>query len=351
MSNDDISKEEMIGIKKGIADMEAGRVISLQDLEARLAATPQPAGEQPRFRDDADKSEYERLLARAKKSQETESPMMPIFLRDDGTINVQRMKELPMFGEFVTGISTEQPQRCETTGTMRYSNPLCKCPTYAGNLGPCDGFEEGGNGRCVYCDHTNNCHKELDAQRCKDVKPLGIQAAAEDQLEREPKLTESKVDPIYGGGYIDGWQQAIGSILGSLRGYPNAGGDINIMREVERIVRESTPTDAALDKELKKAQAALERDRTKVAECITAAKKALDGYEWLRDSRGPYAWDDDRWHAEFTNATNAIREAIEPMIKIAADWSNCPKTWDEVQAARAAQGEAMNEQPTEALGT
>ncbi len=54
---------------------------------------------------------------------------------------------------------------CETTGTMRFKNPLCKCPTYQGNLGPCIDFEEGGNGRCVYCDHEKGCHDQLDAQK------------------------------------------------------------------------------------------------------------------------------------------------------------------------------------------
>jgi hypothetical protein len=48
--------------------------------------------------------------------------------------------------------------RCETTLTERFSNPECRCPTYAGNLGPCAQHEVGGNGRCVYCDHELTCH-------------------------------------------------------------------------------------------------------------------------------------------------------------------------------------------------
>lgn len=47
---------------------------------------------------------------------------------------------------------------CDTTSTPRFFNPACKCPTYAGNLGPCKTYEEGGNGRCVYCDHEAVCH-------------------------------------------------------------------------------------------------------------------------------------------------------------------------------------------------
>lgn len=81
-------------------------------------------------------------------------------------------------------------------------------------------------------------------------------------------------------------------------------------------------------------QAALEHDRTKVAECVTAVKKELQAYSWLIEGRGSYEWDDDRWHGEFKRAHDAIEAAIQPMVKIAADWSNCPKTWDAVQTAR-----------------
>lgn len=81
-------------------------------------------------------------------------------------------------------------------------------------------------------------------------------------------------------------------------------------------------------------QAVLERDRTKVAECLTAVKSELNSYSWLIDSRGSYEWNDDRWHEEFKRVHEAITKSIEPMVKIAADWSNCPKTWAEVQKAR-----------------
>jgi hypothetical protein len=56
-------------------------------------------------------------------------------------------------------VSSRQSQGvCETTGTERFLNPECRCPTYPGNLGPCVEFEAGGNGRCVYCDHERACH-------------------------------------------------------------------------------------------------------------------------------------------------------------------------------------------------
>jgi len=84
------------------------------------------------------------------------------------------------------------------------------------------------------------------------------------------------------------------------------------------------------------AEMALEHDRTLVAECVTRIKKELESYQWLTEGRGSYEWDDDRWMEEFKTARKAIREALEPMVKIAADWSNCPKKWDDVQKARAA---------------
>jgi len=56
-------------------------------------------------------------------------------------------------------------ERCETTMTERLPSTWCidvrwgeGCGTYVGNLGPCQEFEEGANGRCVYCDHHDLCH-------------------------------------------------------------------------------------------------------------------------------------------------------------------------------------------------
>ena len=48
--------------------------------------------------------------------------------------------------------------RRETTLTERFENSDCRCDTYYGNLGPCETFLEGVNGRCVYCDHLLECH-------------------------------------------------------------------------------------------------------------------------------------------------------------------------------------------------
>ena len=55
--------------------------------------------------------------------------------------------------------------RCETTMTKRFHNPTCRCSTYPTNLGPCEEFEAGKNGACVYCDHDRTCHEELRANK------------------------------------------------------------------------------------------------------------------------------------------------------------------------------------------
>jgi hypothetical protein len=84
------------------------------------------------------------------------------------------------------------------------------------------------------------------------------------------------------------------------------------------------------------AEFALEHDRSKVAECVTSIKHTLHNYSWLLEGRGSYEWDDDRWHQEFKTATELLQRDLEPLSKIASDWSNCPKKWEDVQAARAA---------------
>lgn len=98
-------------------------------------------------------------------------------------------------------------------------------------------------------------------------------------------------------------------------------------------------TVSELEAELAAVRSALEHDRTKVAECVTAVTKELQSYDWLISSRGSYSWDDNRWHGEFKTAHDAIETAIQPMVKIAADWSNCPKSWEEVQKAREGEGQ------------
>jgi len=78
----------------------------------------------------------------------------------------------------------------------------------------------------------------------------------------------------------------------------------------------------------------LEHDRTLVADCVTAATKAVQMRDWLTEGRGPYEWNDDNWHKEFYAAATEFLTAIEPMRKVAADWSGCPKDAEAVAKAR-----------------
>jgi len=78
----------------------------------------------------------------------------------------------------------------------------------------------------------------------------------------------------------------------------------------------------------------LEFDRSAVADCVTAANKAVDMRHWLTEGRGPYEWNDDNWHDEFRQAAIEIKQAIAPMTAIAANWKDCPMKADEVAQAR-----------------
>ncbi len=78
----------------------------------------------------------------------------------------------------------------------------------------------------------------------------------------------------------------------------------------------------------------LEADRTTVADCITKANRAIDSRHWLTEGRGSFEWNDDKWHDEFRAAAMEIKSSLEPLAKIAADWTGCPRTSAEVAAAR-----------------
>lgn len=49
---------------------------------------------------------------------------------------------------------------CDTTMTPRNPVDTCVCIERTDEMGPCDKFEAGGNGRCVYCDHEIRCHPD-----------------------------------------------------------------------------------------------------------------------------------------------------------------------------------------------
>lgn len=90
----------------------------------------------------------------------------------------------------------------------------------------------------------------------------------------------------------------------------------------------------AAEEKVKALSHQLESDRTQVAECITKANNAIGGREWLEEGRGPYEWDDDRWHAEFAAAANEIKESLAPLTAMATNWKDCPMKGEEVAQAR-----------------
>jgi len=104
----------------------------------------------------------------------------------------------------------------------------------------------------------------------------------------------------------------------------------------EKTAAPPAPSPAARGENAKLAQAALERDRSKVAECLSAIKVAIERRRWLTQAgRGSYAYDDERYQREFGAAIEELEIAIEPLNDIAHDWSNCPQTTAEVASALA----------------
>jgi hypothetical protein len=79
----------------------------------------------------------------------------------------------------------------------------------------------------------------------------------------------------------------------------------------------------------------LECDRSLVADCLTSANQEIDSRHWLTEGRGSYEWDDDRWHSEFLTAAVAIKAALAPLDKVAADWKGCPVDALHIRQARA----------------
>lgn len=69
----------------------------------------------------------------------------------------------------------------------------------------------------------------------------------------------------------------------------------------------------------------LDTERYKVAYCLQEMRKAIDRRRWLSEpGRGSYTYDDERYQQEFGEALNELNAALDPMRKIASDWSDCP---------------------------
>jgi len=66
--------------------------------------------------------------------------------------------ETPPTGADLTLIEHPATDACATTQTPRFRR-VCRCPTYLANWGACDECIVGSNGRCVFCDHEQACHR------------------------------------------------------------------------------------------------------------------------------------------------------------------------------------------------
>lgn len=115
---------------------------------------------------------------------------------------------------------------------------------------------------------------------------------------------------------------------------PLIGRDLDFIAASRQLVPDLIGALRATEARAERAEAALERDRTKVAETINAVRSEIAGREWVLTGRGPYDWDDDRYRAEFAQALAAIRGPIDSLRSIARDWSNCPVDPEKIKAAR-----------------
>lgn len=85
----------------------------------------------------------------------------------------------------------------------------------------------------------------------------------------------------------------------------------------------------------------LDTERYKVAFGVQVILRAVQGRQWLSEpGRGSYTYDDERYQAEFGAALKEIEDALQPLRKIARDFSGCPSDPLRVAANRAA---ALNE--------
>ena len=82
------------------------------------------------------------------------------------------------------------------------------------------------------------------------------------------------------------------------------------------------------------AEAAIERDRSTLADFLTALNREFESRFWLTEGRGSYEWDDDRYREEFHDAVVSIKKILKPLAAMAADLSNSPKTTAEAIEAR-----------------
>jgi hypothetical protein len=64
---------------------------------------------------------------------------------------------------------------------------------------------------------------------------------------------------------------------------------------------------------------ALHTDQSGLEAALKRVLKVIDGYEWIRECRGCYEWDDDRYMEEIGRCFDAMRDVIDPALNKASD--------------------------------
>jgi len=102
-------------------------------------------------------------------------------------------------------------------------------------------------------------------------------------------------------------------------------------------IHTSLPPEQVGEGEAERLAHVIDRDRYIVAAALQDINGVLHSYNHLAEpGRGSYAWDDDRYQAEFGNALDALKRALAPLSLMAADKSDCTTDPEKVAAARKA---------------
>ena len=97
---------------------------------------------------------------------------------------------------------------------------------------------------------------------------------------------------------------------------------------------EPFPAVEASEAEVGRLRDKLESDRAIVCDGLHEIGDAIKSVEWLRLGRGSYEWDDDRWKDEFGTAIDAIFVSLDPLRRVAGDWTDCSRDPRDIKRAR-----------------
>lgn len=68
--------------------------------------------------------------------------------------------------------------------------------------------------------------------------------------------------------------------------------------------------------EIERLKNALHFDQTGLAKGLVDLTKLCEGYQWIREGRGPYAWNDDRYKEEVTNILDKVEGIAKHTLQI-----------------------------------